>query len=133
LQTRFGILFSGILSSVIAILILASALRRYSSKVKRHCYLRIIIIVFTKIIFHIFYKSKKSNFAGTMELIPEIESANAKKVAHQGTKLMFKVFKEDFEISFAVWSSVTEEGSTKGKFSFMKHADSIEVFLNSKS
>jgi hypothetical protein len=72
LQSRFRILFSGILSNVIAILVLASALPRYPSTVKRHCYVRIFIIVFTKIIFHIFYKCKRSNFAGTMELIPEI-------------------------------------------------------------
>jgi hypothetical protein len=58
---------------------------------------------------------------------------NAKKIAHQGTRLMLEVFKEDFEILFTVWSSVTEEGSTKGNFSFTNHADSIEVFLNSKS
>jgi hypothetical protein len=44
-----------------------------------------------------------------------------------------EIFKEDFEISFTAWSSITEEGSTKGNFIFMKHADSIEVFLNSKS
>jgi hypothetical protein len=51
--------------------------------------------------------------------------SSCKKIAHQGARLMLEVFKEDYEISFTVQSSVTEEGTTKGNLSFKKHADSI--------